>query len=57
MESNHTWTDGIEDALRSIHSNSLLMSDHHTQKYYYFKGYQKYFRISIIVFSRVNSDH
>ena len=55
MESHAIWTDGIEEALRSIHSNSLLISDYHTQKYYYFKGYQKYFRISIIVFSGINS--
>jgi hypothetical protein len=55
MENNYTWTDGIEEALKKIHSNSLLISDHHTQKYYCFKGYQKYFRISIIVLSGINS--
>jgi hypothetical protein len=55
MENNFVWSDGIEEALKTIHSNSLLISDYHTQKYYYFKGYQKYFRISIIIFSGVNS--
>jgi len=53
--SNFVWTDGIEDALNEIKTNSYYNSDYHKQNYYFFKGYLKYFRIPTIVLSGMNS--
>jgi len=50
-----TWSPGIEYILEEIRLNSIAISEHHKEKYYYSKGYLKYFRIPTIVFSALNS--
>jgi hypothetical protein len=55
MNNNFVWTDGIEHALTSIYQNSQIISEHHNSRYYYYKGFQKYFRVPIIILSGVNS--
>jgi len=50
-----TWSPGIEYILEEIRLNSINISQHHKEKYYYSKGYLKYFRIPTIVFSAMNS--
>ena len=55
MEDEFVWTDGIESALREIERKSMNKSERHKNNYYYFKGYQKYFRVPTIVLSGMNS--
>ena len=50
-----TWSPGIEYILEEIRLNSIAISEHHKEKYYYSKGYLKYFRIPTILFSAMNS--
>ena len=50
-----TWSPGIEYILEEIRLNSISISEHHKEKYYYSKGYLKYFRIPTILFSAMNS--
>jgi hypothetical protein len=50
-----SWSPGIEYILEEIRLNSINISECHKQKYYYAKGYLKYFRIPTIVFSAMNS--
>ena len=50
-----TWSPGIEYILEEIRLNSIAISEHHKEKYYYSKGYLKYFRIPTIIFSALNS--
>jgi hypothetical protein len=50
-----TWSPGIEYILEEIRLNSITISEHHKEKYYYSKGYLKYFRIPTILFSAMNS--
>jgi hypothetical protein len=54
-EQSATWSPGIEFILEEIRLNSIDMSNYHKDKYYYFKGYLKYFRIPTILFSAMNS--
>ncbi len=49
------WTDGIESALDNIYNNSVKISEYHNTKYHYYKGFQKYFRVPIIILSGMNS--
>lgn len=51
----NTWSSGIEYILEEIRLNSMTISEYHKEKYYYTKGYLKYFRIPTIVFSAMNS--
>lgn len=50
-----TWSPGIEFILEEIRLNSINMSEHHKEAYYYCKGYLKYFRIPTIILSGMNS--
>ncbi len=50
-----TWSPGIEYILEEIRLNAMTISEYHKEKYYYTKGYLKYFRIPTIVFSAMNS--
>ena len=50
-----TWTPGIEYILEEIRENSIIISDYHKNRYYYQKGYLKYFRIPTIILAALNS--
>lgn len=49
------WTQDKEEVLEGIRQNSILLSEYHKQRYYYYKGYLKYFRIPNIILSAFNS--
>jgi len=55
LDLSDTWSPGIEYILEEIRLNSIAISEHHKAKYYYSKGYLKYFRIPTIIFSALNS--
>jgi hypothetical protein len=54
-EQTDTWTAGIEYILEEIRENSIIISDYHKDRYYYQKGYLKYFRIPTIILAALNS--
>jgi hypothetical protein len=54
-EQTDTWTPGIEYILEEIRENSIIISDYHKDRYYYQKGYLKYFRIPTIILAALNS--
>ena len=49
------WTPDVEGILESIRTNSVILSETHKINYYKLKGYLKYFRIPLIIFSALNS--
>lgn len=53
--SDNNWSDDIELILKSIHISCLMYAHNHKKRYFYLKGYLKYFRIPTIVISGVNS--
>lgn len=55
MSTEFIWSDGIEHALHHIHKNSLAICEYHSRNYSRIKGYQKYFRVPIIILSGLNS--
>lgn len=55
VDQSDTWSPGIEFILEEIRLNSIDMSNYHKDKYYYLKGYLKYFRIPTIILSAMNS--
>ena len=50
-----SWTPGIEYILEEIRENSITVSNYHKDRYYYQKGYLKYFRIPTIILAALNS--
>jgi len=55
MEKEFVWTDGMELALTDIKNKSLSNSESHTNNYYFYKSYLKYFRVPTIILSGLNS--
>lgn len=51
----NSWSDDIEKVLKSIHNSCLVYARYHKKRYFYLKGYLKYFRIPTIVISGINS--
>jgi len=49
------WKQDIEGILEKIRQNSVILSEHHKERYYHYKGYLKYFKLPLIVLSSVNS--
>jgi hypothetical protein len=49
------WSDDIETILNNIRINSNNLSDYHKEKYYYYKGLLKYFKIPIIILTSITS--
>ncbi len=49
------WTSDIEGILENIRTNSVLLSNYHKDKYYYYKGHLKYFKLPLIVLSSITS--
>ena len=54
VESNE-WTDDIEQILKNILSNCVLMSDHHKEAHLQYSKRLKWYKLPIIIFSGVNS--
>jgi hypothetical protein len=49
------WKPDIETILEKIRINSVILSEHHKERYYHYKSYLKYFKLPLIVLSSVNS--
>jgi hypothetical protein len=49
------WSDDIETVLGAIYDSCTLYAHSHKKRYFYLKGYLKYFRIPTIIISGVNS--
>lgn len=49
------WSDDIETVLGSIYESCTFYAHSHKKRYFYLKGYLKYFRIPTIIISGVNS--
>lgn len=49
------WSGDIEKILEDIRRNSVVLSDYHKEKYYYYKGHLKYFKLPLIVLSSITS--
>ena len=49
------WDNDIEKILESLRINSNNLSEYHKEKYYYYKGLLKYFKIPIIILSSITS--
>jgi len=50
-----SWTTDNEELLEKLRINCVNLSEYHRKRYYYFKGYSKYFRIPILILSSVNA--
>ena len=51
----NNWSTDMEEFLENIRINSILFSNHHKSKYFFYKSYLKYFRIPTIFLSGINS--
>lgn len=49
------WKPDIENILEKIRINSVILSEHHKERYYHYKSYLKYFKLPLIVLASVNS--
>jgi len=49
------WTDDIEQILENIRINSVILSNHHKDRFYHYKGHLKYFKLPLIVLSSITS--
>ena len=49
------WTDEIEEICERLRLNCVNLSEYHRKRYYYYKGYSKYFTIPLIILASINS--
>jgi len=49
------WTEDIERVLEAIRTNSVVLSNYHKERYYYYKAYLKYFKLPLIALSSLSS--
>ena len=49
------WSDDIEKILENIRINSIVLSTHHKERYYHYKGHLKYFKLPLIILSSITS--
>jgi hypothetical protein len=49
------WSDEIEELAERLRLNCVNLSEYHRKRYYYFKGYGKYFTIPLIILASINS--
>lgn len=49
------WSDDIELLLERIRRNCIYRSEYHRKTFYYYKSYEKYFQLPLIVLSACNS--
>lgn len=51
----HEWTEDVERVLEAIRANSVMLSNYHKERYYYYKSYLKYFKLPLIALSSLTS--
>jgi hypothetical protein len=49
------WSQDIESILENIRINSIILSTHHKERYYHYKGHLKYFKLPLIILSSITS--
>ena len=49
------WSVDIETILENIRINSIILSNHHKDRYYHYKGHLKYFKLPLIILSSLTS--
>ena len=49
------WSDEIEELAERLRLNCVTLSEYHRKRYYYYKGYGKYFTIPLIILASINS--
>lgn len=49
------WTSEVEEICEKLRVNCVNLSEYHRKRYYYYKGYGKYFRIPLIVLASTNA--
>lgn len=49
------WSDEIVDLLERLRRNSVSLSEYHRKRFYYYKGFSKYFDMPILVMSVISS--
>lgn len=52
---NNVWDDDIELLLERIRKNAVYRCEYHRKNFYYYKSYEKYFTLPLIVMSACNS--
>lgn len=50
-----SWTEEVMELLEGIRLNSVNLSDYHRRRFYYFKGYSKYFDLPVLVLSSMSA--
>lgn len=55
MHVDSNWSDDQEKVLAAIHISCTIYAEHHKKRYFYLKGYLKYFRIPTIIISGISS--
>ena len=51
----NNWSDEIEEICERVRLNCVTLSEYHRKRYYYYKGYSKYFTIPLIIMASLNS--
>ena len=55
IENNHNeWTKEVISILENVRVNSINLSEYHRMRYYYYKGFSKYFDIPVLVLSTLS---
>lgn len=52
---NREWTKEVTDLLNRVRLNSVALSEYHRKRFYYYKGFSKYFDLPILVLSILGS--
>lgn len=50
-----SWTEEVMDLLEALRMNAVNLSEYHRKRFYYFKGYSKYFDLPILVLSSISA--
>ena len=53
-EEHEEWTTEVISILEKVRVNSINLSEYHRMRYYYFKGFSKYFDIPVLVLSTLS---
>ncbi len=53
-DENDEWTKEVINILENVRINSINLSEYHRMRYYYYKGFSKYFDIPVLVLSTLS---
>ena len=49
------WTEEMEDMCERLRINSVNLSEYHRKRYYHYKGYNKWFRVPMLILASLNA--